>query len=118
MSVVLVGLAGLCVGMTLGLIVGALLATNKSRDQDSAYSHLSSGVRRFLRDVGGDSTAPNLSRYIGMLTKATDEADDMAGYPTWSVDGEHEAIPGQHRRPSQPAGKEPQITPDESATKR
>ncbi|WP_425618453.1 hypothetical protein NA78x_002158 [Anatilimnocola sp. NA78] len=117
MSVVLIGLAGLCVGTTLGLILGALLATNKSRDQDSAYSHLSAGVRRFLRDVAGDPITPNLPNHLRLLTKTTDEADDMAGYPTWTLDGEHEPLAGQHRRSSAERGQL-QSQSDESATNR
>jgi hypothetical protein len=78
MTVVLIGLGGIWVGGTLGMILGGTLARAKSHDLDSAYTRLSLAVHEYLEACARQSNAPGPDEWI-VLRRIVAETDSLAG---------------------------------------
>lgn len=80
MGCVLLGLGGIWIGGTLGIVVGGFFASVKARDLDAAYQQLSSAIHQYLEDCAKQGNAPPGSPdQLLVLRRVITEADVLAG---------------------------------------
>jgi hypothetical protein len=80
MACVFAGLGGLWVGGTLGIVLGGLLASSKSRDLDAAYQQLSHAIHEYLEQCAKQRLAhPFSPDQLIVLRRVVAETDSLAG---------------------------------------
>jgi hypothetical protein len=82
MSAVVVGLCAASGGATAGLLTGAMLASGKLKDLESAYTQVASPLRQFLQDHPTLENAELLlvsPEELAALRKALAASEEMFG---------------------------------------
>jgi hypothetical protein len=94
MTIVLVGLGGIWVGGSLGLVVGGLLANAKSRDLDAAYQRLSVAIHQYLEECAQKDLRQAVSpSHLMALRRVVTEADILAGFEQNEPSDDDETAP-------------------------
>lgn len=92
MGCVLLGLGGVWIGGTLGIVLGGFFASVKARDLDSAYQHLSAAIHEYLEACAKQgNAAPCSPDQLMVLRRVIAEADALAGLALEATEGAHSA---------------------------